>query len=604
MRSIEASGLFWALNQRDAELHSRALAVRQAVTSWLEYVPATFPHYTRHTVGHSDNIVWELSSLLALEGSEPQANLNAVELYILIASAYLHDAGMVVADAEKALLMQTGEWRAFIDVDGAGRSRWREIEKLRSRRSSSQPEVSHFLADVQLRFLLAEFVRRTHHLRGRQLLQLHEREFGDFSLGDPLVLRTITAVCVGHGLPAQELEGSSEYPERRLVLHEEVNVRFLSILLRLGDLLDLSTDRACPLLLQAASPLPADSYAHWSQYQRITHRLTAPDRVDVTAECRTQEEHRFLADWAAWLVAEAKAAGWLMTRAARHGEWSPPRVETSGSDPTIVSRPAEGATYLPKEWELLLDEQAVVDRLVTDTYPGRLSFVRELIQNAADACRCRMFLDLERDGEDAPASPTHVKQDRRDSYSIRVQLGHRLVTNELSGETERRHVVSVSDNGVGMTIDRIRHYFLQVGRSFYRSEEFRRNYAFEPGSRFGLGFLSVFSASDDVMVDTLPADADEEAIRLTLTGVRQYLLTERGLRDTPGTSIEVTLRENVDADALVRAVESWCRLPGAQPRRRCTRPARRPLVRSGHCSRARRLPSRLPLRSRRRTLSH
>jgi hypothetical protein len=40
------------------------LELRATVTDWLAYIPQTFPHYTRHTVKHSDSIILQLSKLL------------------------------------------------------------------------------------------------------------------------------------------------------------------------------------------------------------------------------------------------------------------------------------------------------------------------------------------------------------------------------------------------------------------------------------------------------------------------------------------------------------------------------------------------------------
>ena len=120
-------------------------------------------------------------------------------------------------------------------------------------------------------------------------------------------------------------------------------------------------------------------------------------------------------------------------------------------------------------------------------------------------------------------------------------------------------MLTVADHGIGMTHDRIRNYFLQVGQSFYRSPEFKENYTFEPGSRFGVGFLSVFAESSDVSVETRADHPDAEPIRLRLTGVRNYLLTERGNRTTPGTTVEILLNDALDSYELVQAVKAWCR---------------------------------------------
>jgi hypothetical protein len=129
--------------------------------------------------------------------------------------------------------------------------------------------------------LIAEFVRRIHHRRTAEIIAQHDLGLGAFSFGDSVLRDTISNVCLAHGLDRYELLDTVRFPERRDIQNETVNVRFLAFMLRIGDLLDMSSDRACPLLLNAASPIPADSLAHWTKYQRITHKLTAPDRIEL-----------------------------------------------------------------------------------------------------------------------------------------------------------------------------------------------------------------------------------------------------------------------------------------------------------------------------------
>ena len=374
-------------------------------------------------------------------------------------------------------------------------------------------------------------------------------------------MRTISDVCVAHGLDRSELEDPVRFPDRRDVRGDIVNVRFAAIVLRLGDLLDMRCDRACPLLLNAACPLPADSLAHWTQYQRITHRLTAPDRIEIRAECHTQDEHRFLQDWCKWLVDEVEHAGLMMARSARHGNWKPPAIGLSPSNRTIDIRPAGTATYQPLEWRFELDPDVVFERLIHDVYDTPYAFIRELIQNALDASRCQMYADLRSDGIIPPDYPTQVAEERRQRYPVRVSLSTIQKRSALSGEAVTEQVIAVDDSGIGMDREIIERYLLQVGRSYYTTEDFRRSYGFVPTSRYGLGFLSVFAVSDLVTIETCkPTGRGQPGpLRVTLTGPRNYLLIERGENRGRGTRVEVALRERLRPGRLAEIVAGWCR---------------------------------------------
>lgn len=112
-----------------------------------------------------------------------------------------------------------------------------------------------------------------------------------------------------------------------------------------------------------------------------------------------------------------------------------------------------------------------------------------------------------------------------------------------------------------MDTDVIQRYFLQVGRSYYTTAEFQRSFRFVPTSRFGLGFLSVFGASDSVTVETYkPTSTSHDGpLRLGLSGPRNYLLIEKARRRIPGTRIEVVLRTPMKPVELTEAVSGWCR---------------------------------------------
>lgn len=542
-------------------LFGKYLELRQVVGAWLQYIPNTFPHYTRHTVEHSDKIIAALSNLLFHEAdlSRPVLRLSAAEAYILLAAALLHDSGMVCSDSEKVRILSSDQWRDWI-AEGDREKRVADIGQLRSATAGVDPVVCSFLADIQLRFLIAEFLRAKHHLRSGEFLQCHQALLGRFGLDDPALIRTIADVCVAHGLSHSDLNDEVRFPLERDIRDDKVNVRLMALLLRLGDLLDMDCDRACPLLLSAASPLPSTSLAHWSQYKRIVHRNTSPDVIEIHAECQSQSEHRVLLDWCNWIRDEVEAIPRLLPKLRRHGGWVPPKVSI-GSQGSIRITPSASARYIPSEWRIELDVPSVFERLIKDAYQNRLAFIRELLQNAIDATRCRMYEDFQRMGGAWPKNPLELPEEFRDRYPIEVIAGTELVRNELSGQQDEFGTLEIADNGIGMSVGVIERYFLQVGRSYYQAPEFRRKYGFPSIGRHGVGFLSVFSASELVVVNTRSV-SDGQAVEsnmLTFTGPRSYFLREPGTRTEAGTSIRIRLKENLPFSELVGVIQRVCR---------------------------------------------
>lgn len=551
------------IKNNHAAYYGKICELRTSVRQWLGYISETFPHYTRHTLEHSDEIVAQVSKLLFDNGvpSQPVVQISPIEAYILIVAAYLHDAGMVVANKEKLEILASDHWKKWTSDGEGGAKRWSEIQIFRSGDNPADETLKHFIADLQTRVLIAEYVRRVHHLRAADVIGRHQTLLGRFAFDDPVLQRTVSDVCVAHGLERYQLEDNDRFPERRDVSDNVVNVRFLAILIRLGDLLDMSYERACPLLLSAASPLPVDSLAHWTQYQRIHHRLTAPDRIEIHAQCETQEEHRLLYDWCTWIVDEVRNAKTVMARAKRHANWQVPVATFDSPEETIKIHPGTGASYIFSEWKFELNAEPVLRRLIYDVHDSPNTFIRELLQNALDASRCQMYLDLKDKSAKSPEFPTQAAESTREQYPVRIKLEHQQVVNPISGEVEQQQVLSVEDCGIGMDKDIFQRYFLQIGRSFYITDEFRKQFSFVPTSRFGIGFLAVFAVSDHVIVESFKrsSESGDGPLLLTLTGPRNYLLIKKGTRKDTGTRIAVSLQTPMAPGSLIRLVSEWCR---------------------------------------------
>jgi molecular chaperone HtpG len=190
---IKDTALMAYLKRKGLGYHAKVLELREVIEGWLEYIPATFPHYTRHTVRHSDEIVRQISKLLFKEGDpeQPVLPLTAVEAYLLVAAAYLHDAGLVASDKEKFEILKTDEWNSWVSGSNGGAKRWSEIQALRAGSEPPDESIRNFLADLETRFLVAEFIRRAHHLRARTVIEQHQAVLGRFAFDDRVLQRSI-----------------------------------------------------------------------------------------------------------------------------------------------------------------------------------------------------------------------------------------------------------------------------------------------------------------------------------------------------------------------------------------------------------------------------
>ena len=138
-------------------------------------------------------------------------------------------------------------------------------------------------------------------------------------------------------------------------------------------------------------------------------------------------------------------------------------------------------------------------------------------------------------------------------------------------EADRRHWIEIEDPGTGMTLDVVKKYFTQIGRSYYQSPEYRRDRALfrEFGlpaseiSQFGIGILSCFMLADMVEVWTCPiplpptSQGDCQAYHFRIWGADGLFWHQPTQeKNTPGTRIRMWLKKDRQAGCDAKNLQS------------------------------------------------
>ncbi|MGW4116232.1 wHTH domain-containing protein [Actinosynnema sp. NPDC004786] len=189
-----------------------------------------------------------------------------------------------------------------------------------------------------------------------------------------------------------------------------------------------------------------------------------------------------------------------------------------------------------------LDEQRVRELLMGEQlYQDRTLAVRELYQNALDACRYRSA---------------------REEYLRRRHHRHSpwegLIRFTQGVDRDGRAFLDCEDNGVGMGEAELEGVFSRAGARFADLTEFRDELAdwqaleppieFFPNSRFGIGVLSYFMLADEITVTTCRMKPDGgtpgQTLRATISGpghlFQIHPVADRG---GPGTTVRLYLRD-------------------------------------------------------------
>ena len=328
----------------------------------------------------------------------------------------------------------------------------------------------------------------------------------DLGIPNKTLTETIAGVCQQAG--TADSDGLARDESEAAVLDEAtVNVPLLAVYLQVCRALDLASPST---ILQISAHLPEDnpiSPGRLGTYFRVSDAGAHPylnGTIRLRIECTHPDVHRALKH-------HERAVQQLLEKMNQRIR---PRFLYSD---ILYEIEADG--YTPIDLKFSVDSSAGLQLFMGNRlYSDKRVFLRELIQNAVDACHYRKLVDRD-------YSPAIAIEFNEDVSTIRVR-----------------------DNGIGMTRQWIEKYFLAIGISFYQSNEIRdvnRDSRIDFGfiSQFGIGFLSSFQVADKIIIKTRKASFP--GLMITISDLRDYFDVNILEEDCPvGTEVTLHLKES------------------------------------------------------------
>ncbi|WP_433055323.1 HD domain-containing protein [Dactylosporangium sp. CS-033363] len=188
--------------------------------------------------------------------------------------------------------------------------------------------------------------------------------------------------------------------------------------------------------------------------------------------------------------------------------------------------------------ELLMGEQLYGDPALA---------IRELYQNALDACRYR----------EARTEYLSRAHDRKLPWDGRIKFVQGV-------DADGRGYLDCTDNGIGMGVRELSEVFSQAGVRLADLPEFLEEQAewarldppvqLFPNSRFGIGVLSYFMLADELTVETCRMGRDGQAgerLRVSIAGPGSlFRIQDLGPGTETGTTVRLHLREGVTVSSV------------------------------------------------------
>lgn len=301
---------------------------------------------------------------------------------------------------------------------------------------------------------------------------------------------------------------------------EAINAELIIAAVRLGQSLDLeslSTIRQMTDEYGVEKSVSAETILQRFQVKSSGPHPVLPGTIRVMIGCTDAHTHRMLKRW----------ENRIQKMLHQLNRQVSPRFLFS--DVLFEIHP-EG--YTPLDMKFSVDSTAALGLFTGNRlYSDRRVFLRELIQNAVDACNLKSIF-----------KPDHVPE-----ISVDLDMDD--------------GVIHFTDNGIGMDRQWMEKYFLKIGISFYQSGDLkavnRKNLDFNFISKFGIGFLSGFLVSEKIVIQTRKENA--QGLIITISNLQEYFDVRPAEDDCPlGT--RVSLYVGGEKNRFSRFMEYACYL--------------------------------------------
>ncbi len=512
-----------------------------------------FMNYSMHDESHSIHILESIEMVL---GRKRINDLSRSDLWLLLNAAYAHDIGMVTEYkkledlwSDEAFRNYLKETRDSLNKDDAAAAKFYALlndfllngmEKGASQSPSGINFKMHdawpleFRKDITL--LMSNFIRDRHGELTKEFFENPEKT-NNYIVEDRLY-RLIGRIASCHTLGQSSVE---ELPCRCKGFGTDwMHPRFVAMLLRLGDLLDLDNNRFDVFSMKHFGVLPDISVAHYKKHKSITHFHIEPKVIEITAKSFDFEVCKLNQIWFQYIrddikylithwsiVAPKKLKGCLLGL---------PKLEVFHGN----SRFTESSMT-----RFVLEKQKLL-RLFTgnNLYSSNLAFIREYMQNAFDASRLQLFYELlpiEKDSHKTSFSSkaevylqnpgVDLKRLKPfDINSMAYETFAILITIKPDPKDSSKFILQITDRGIGIDKEGIE-AIVNVGSGWERRNSHKKAIKemrewMRPTGGFGIGLQSAYLITDEARLYTKSSFEEGRCIILSEYSNEKNVLVE------------------------------------------------------------------------------
>jgi molecular chaperone HtpG len=558
---IKIPTLFQSILSKNAELSACVEQTFSLFSPWLEQSGMPFfPGFTDHSPRHINEVLETASSLIT---DDSHALLSPEDVAILCIAILLHDCGMhlthdgfraLIKNSDKPIISDFGdqEWSKLWD-EFLGEAKRFSQEKLINVFGDNESIIIENINYENLserdNLLIGEFVRRHHARLAHEIAiegvpNLSGKKLKIIGIDEDL--RDIAGLIArSHGLAIRDTFSYLETNYSLVREYRKVKTPYLMAVLRISDYVQVHSERALKSLLsvkELRSPFSRQEWRNHFAVRGISHYHDDPDAYFVNATPGDVKTYIKLTSLFKDIQRELDES-WA-TIGEVYGRiqglsklgLSIRRIRSNLDSPANF---AKTVSYLPIKAGFDTSGIDLLKLLVGPLYDYKPQIgIRELIQNAVDACK-----------ELHDISKTH-NNDHDTSQNLEVKV-------QIDENDDGTGWLTISDNGIGMTVETITNYFLIAGASFRNSDLWKQQHTNESGQsrvlrggRFGVGALASFLLGDEIEVTTRAYNqSNSEGVTFSAR-IDEPIVELRRCQAESGTTIKVWISKTEIIDQL------------------------------------------------------
>lgn len=472
---------------------------KKIIPKALNSIANLFPHYSLHDESHSISII---NNIIRILGKDSISKLSAIDIWLILSSSYYHDIGMIVS-AQKLIEASTSNefiifFKNLLQNKTHGLYEFAKDYKIKDNKIIYTNTFLSLKQHDGIKFILAEYFRQQHSDRSEVIII---NPMDEFNLSSPRnamperIFKTLGKICSSHTKSFDDVMKLS-FCEVGIDT-EDMHPRFVSCLLRIGDLLDLDNDRFSDVMLSTLSKVPIDTLMHKSKHMSIESFRADKNEISILAKCQDYDVAEITQHWFDYINSE------ITNQMSNWNKIVP--LKDIGYLPSIESLKVELAPYEyidgKNKPRFSVDTGKALDLLRgAGIYEKPEQSFREILQNAVDSTLIRIWEEHKQNSNIFDEPFTEEFKNLIKDYPIKVSIK----SLKAKGKYKIWEII-IEDNAMGLSSNDLK-YLMNAGSSSKNLSKLNtvNNMPkwLRPSGVFGIGFQSIFQLTEKVKIET------------------------------------------------------------------------------------------------------